>query len=253
MASIAARDRLIVALDLPSVAEARAFVDRAGPAVTFYKIGLELVMTGGLELARELAGEGKQVFLDMKLLDIGNTVERATRNAAGTGATFLTVHGHDGKTLRAAVAGKAGTRLRSPGRDRADQPRCGRSCRTGARRRGGRPGRPPRQARARGGLRRRCRLGARGRAGPRRGGARHRHRHARHPAGRRRGRRPEAGCDSSDRHRLGRRLCRGRPAHHRGAGSAFRQRTTSCRRSRKRSPCARSVRPADRGWPLRTI
>jgi orotidine-5'-phosphate decarboxylase len=112
LANIAARDRLIVALDLPGVAEARAFVDRAGAAVTFYKIGLELVMNGGLELARELAGEGKQVFLDMKLLDIGNTVEGATRNAAGTGATFLTVHGHDGKTLRAAAAGKAGTRLR---------------------------------------------------------------------------------------------------------------------------------------------
>ena len=101
-----------MALDLPSLAEARAFVVKAGPAVTFYKIGLELVMSGGLDLARELAGQGKQVFLDMKLLDIGNTVERATRNAAATGATFLTVHGHDSKTLRAAVAGKAGTRLR---------------------------------------------------------------------------------------------------------------------------------------------
>ncbi|MBX9588863.1 MAG: orotidine-5'-phosphate decarboxylase [Hyphomonadaceae bacterium] len=112
MASIPARDRLIVALDLPSVAAARAFVAKAGPAVTFYKIGLELVMTGGLELARELAGQGKQVFLDMKLLDIGNTVERATRSAAGTGATFLTVHGHDSKTLGAAVAGKAGTGLK---------------------------------------------------------------------------------------------------------------------------------------------
>jgi len=112
LASIPARDRLIVALDLPSLAEARTFVARAGPAVTFYKIGLELVMSGGLDLARELAGQGKQVFLDMKLLDIGNTVERATRNAAATGATFLTVHGHDSKTLRAAVAGKAGTRLR---------------------------------------------------------------------------------------------------------------------------------------------
>jgi orotidine-5'-phosphate decarboxylase len=112
LASIGARDRLIVALDLPSVADARAFVARAGSAVTFYKIGLELVMAGGLELARDLAGAGKQVFLDMKLLDIGNTVERATRNAAATGATFLTVHGHDGKTLLAAVAGKAGTRLK---------------------------------------------------------------------------------------------------------------------------------------------
>lgn len=112
MASISARDRLIVALDLPNVAEARALVAKAGPAVTFYKIGLELAMSGGLDLARELAGQGKQVFLDMKLLDIGNTVERATRNAAAAGATFLTVHGHDSKTLRAAAAGKTGTRLK---------------------------------------------------------------------------------------------------------------------------------------------
>jgi orotidine-5'-phosphate decarboxylase len=80
--------------------------------VTFYKIGLELVMAGGLDLARELVGRGKQVFLDMKLLDIENTVERATRSAAATGATFLTVHAQDGKTLRAAVAGKAGTSLK---------------------------------------------------------------------------------------------------------------------------------------------
>ena len=66
---------------------------------------------GGLDLARELSGAGKRVFLDMKLLDIENTVERATRNAAATGATFLTVHAHDAKTLRAALAGKAGTDL----------------------------------------------------------------------------------------------------------------------------------------------
>jgi orotidine-5'-phosphate decarboxylase len=112
VASITPRDRLIVALDFPSVADARAFVARAGEAVSFYKIGLELVMSGGLDLARELAREGKQVFLDMKLLDIGNTVERATRAAAATGATFLTVHAHDAKTLQAAVAGKAGTSLK---------------------------------------------------------------------------------------------------------------------------------------------
>jgi orotidine-5'-phosphate decarboxylase len=112
LASIPARDRMIVALDLPSTVEARNFVARMGPAATFYKIGLELVMAGGLDLARELAAQGKRVFLDMKLLDIGNTVERATRSAADTGATFLTVHGHDTKTLRAAAAGKAGTKLR---------------------------------------------------------------------------------------------------------------------------------------------
>src|SRR5262245_39174970 len=110
--NIAARDRLIVALDFAEVEAARGFVGRLGPAVTFYKIGLELAMSGGLELARHLAEHGKRVFLDLKLLDIENTVERATRSAAATGATFLTVHAHDRKTLRAAVAGKAGTGLR---------------------------------------------------------------------------------------------------------------------------------------------
>ena len=112
MASLAARDRLIVALDFPEVEAARAFVQRLGPAIAFYKIGLELALAGGPDLARELTQAGKQVFLDMKLLDIENTVERATRRAAATGATFLTVHAHDRKTLRAAVAGKAGTGLR---------------------------------------------------------------------------------------------------------------------------------------------
>ena len=107
-----ARDRLIVALDVPTLAEARALVERLGDAASFYKIGLELVMGGGLELARELTGRGKRVFLDMKLLDIGHTMERATRAAAATGATLLTVHGQDLKTLRAAIAGRAGTALK---------------------------------------------------------------------------------------------------------------------------------------------
>jgi orotidine-5'-phosphate decarboxylase len=111
LTSMGARDRLIVALDVPTTEAARALVDKLGDAVGFYKIGLELIMNGGLDLARELVGNGKRVFLDMKLLDIENTVERATRNAAATGATFLTVHAHDLKTLRAAVAGKAGTSL----------------------------------------------------------------------------------------------------------------------------------------------
>jgi orotidine-5'-phosphate decarboxylase len=110
--SLSARDRLIVALDLPTVAQAKALADRLGDEVTFYKIGLELVMGGGLDLARELAQAGKQIFLDMKLLDIGNTVERATRSAAATGATFLTIHGVDTKTLKAAAAGRAGTSLK---------------------------------------------------------------------------------------------------------------------------------------------
>jgi orotidine-5'-phosphate decarboxylase len=108
----AMRERLIVALDVPTVDAARAMVARLGPRATFYKIGLELVMRGGLDLARELTRSGRRVFLDVKLLDIGNTITRATRAAADTGATFLTVHAQDGKTLRAAVAGKEGTALK---------------------------------------------------------------------------------------------------------------------------------------------
>src|SRR5262245_2077035 len=109
---IALRDRLIVALDVSTAEEARGLVRRLGAAVGFYKVGLELAMAGGLDLARELVGAGKRVFLDMKLLDIENTVERATRNAAASGATCLTVHAQDEKTLRAAVEGKAGTKLK---------------------------------------------------------------------------------------------------------------------------------------------
>jgi orotidine-5'-phosphate decarboxylase len=111
LAGMGARDRLIVALDVATPEEARALVAKLGDTVGFYKIGLELAMAGGLDLARELVRNGKRVFLDMKLLDIENTVERATRNAAAIGATFLTVHALDLKTLRAARAGKAGTSL----------------------------------------------------------------------------------------------------------------------------------------------
>ena len=113
MASIdKARERLIVGLDVPDVTAARAMVRTLGDAVSFYKIGLELVMRGGLPLVEELAREGLKVFLDVKLLDIPNTVERAVHNAAASGATFLTVHATDGKTLRAAAQGAVGTDLR---------------------------------------------------------------------------------------------------------------------------------------------
>jgi len=112
LANISLSDRLIVALDVPTIADARGLVGRLGVGVTFYKIGLELVMAGGLAFARELADAGKRVFLDAKLLDIETTVERATRNAAAAGATFLTVHAQDAKTLRAALAGRAGTELK---------------------------------------------------------------------------------------------------------------------------------------------
>jgi orotidine-5'-phosphate decarboxylase len=112
LSNISLSDRLIVALDVPTLEAARGLVGRLGAGVTFYKIGLELVMAGGLALVRELTDTGQRVFLDMKLLDIETTVERATRNAAAAGATFLTVHAQDAKTLRAALAGRAGTDLK---------------------------------------------------------------------------------------------------------------------------------------------
>jgi orotidine-5'-phosphate decarboxylase len=106
------RERLIIALDVPEPDEARRLVREIGDAAEFYKIGLELVMRGGLSLVRELADRGLKIFLDMKLLDIANTVEKATRNAAQSGATFLTIHALDGKTIRAAAAGAAGSQLK---------------------------------------------------------------------------------------------------------------------------------------------
>ena len=81
-------------------------------AVHFYKLGLELLFAGGLDLARVLKSQGKHVFLDMKLLDIGNTVERAVANATEFGVDFLTVHGHDLKTMRAAVTGRGTSKLK---------------------------------------------------------------------------------------------------------------------------------------------
>ncbi|MBL8847909.1 MAG: orotidine-5'-phosphate decarboxylase [Hyphomicrobium zavarzinii] len=106
------QDHLIVALDMPTVEEARRLVAVLGESVTFYKVGLELLFAGGLDLARDLRRQGKRVFLDMKLLDIGNTVERAVANATELDVTFLTVHGHDLKTLRAAVSGRGGSGLK---------------------------------------------------------------------------------------------------------------------------------------------
>lgn len=107
-----ARDRLIVALDMPTIEEASRLVASLDETVSFYKVGLELLFAGGLDLARDLRHHGKRVFLDMKLLDIGNTVERAVANAKELGVNFLTVHGHDLKTLRAAVAGRGSSPLK---------------------------------------------------------------------------------------------------------------------------------------------
>ena len=105
------RDRLIVALDLSEVKAAEAMVDRLGEAVSFYKIGFELALAGGIPLARALARSGKKVFLDLKLHDIANTVARATAGAAELGATFFTVHAFL-PTMRAAVEGRGKTSLK---------------------------------------------------------------------------------------------------------------------------------------------
>jgi orotidine-5'-phosphate decarboxylase len=104
--------RLIVALDVPSVEEARAVVKMLGDSVGVYKIGLELLFSGGFALAEELAGHGHAVFVDAKLLDIEATIERATAAVARMGVTFLTVHALDRKTLEAAVRGRGDSPLK---------------------------------------------------------------------------------------------------------------------------------------------
>jgi orotidine-5'-phosphate decarboxylase len=107
----APRDRLIVALDVPSIPAAAALVERIGDAVSFYKIGYQLAFAGGMALAETLVGAGKQVFLDLKLHDIGNTVEKGVESVARTGATFVTVHAYP-QTMKAAVAARGGAGLR---------------------------------------------------------------------------------------------------------------------------------------------
>ena len=108
---IAHRDRLIVALDLPSVDAAEAMIARLGDSVTFYKIGYQLAYAGGLPLIRQLADSGKKVFADLKLHDIGNTVARGVESVAALGATFLTVHAYP-QTMKAAVEARAGSGLK---------------------------------------------------------------------------------------------------------------------------------------------
>ena len=99
------RERLIVALDVPSLDGAQAMVALLGNAVSFYKIGYQLAFAGGLDYARKLAQSGKRVFLDLKLHDIGNTVAAGVESVAGLGASFLTVHAYP-QVMAAAVAAR---------------------------------------------------------------------------------------------------------------------------------------------------
>src|SRR6201996_6457102 len=108
---IATKDRLIVALDLSGVEQAEAMVARLGDSATFYKIGYQLAYAGGLPLVRKLADQGKKVFIDLKLHDIGNTVARGVGSIAKLGATFLTVHAYP-QTMKAAVEARAGSGLK---------------------------------------------------------------------------------------------------------------------------------------------
>jgi orotidine-5'-phosphate decarboxylase len=105
------RDRLIVALDVPSIEMALSLITRLGRSVSFYKIGYQLGYAGGLQFAHQLIDDGKQVFLDFKLHDIGNTVEKGVESVARMGASFLTVHAYP-QTMQAAGKGKRASKLK---------------------------------------------------------------------------------------------------------------------------------------------
>ncbi|NKK69245.1 orotidine-5'-phosphate decarboxylase [Rhizobium leguminosarum bv. viciae] len=105
-----ARERLIVGLDVPTIGEAERLVSTLGDDILFYKIGYQLVFAGGLEFARDLAASGKKIFLDMKLLDIDNTVASGVENIAKMGMSMLTLHAYP-KAMKAAVEAAAGSGL----------------------------------------------------------------------------------------------------------------------------------------------
>lgn len=109
--SIPRRERLMVALDVPSAKEARTMVESLGESVRFYKIGLELFTSGGyFELLDWLAARDKKVFADLKFYDIPETVRRAVANLKDRGATFVTVHGHR-SVMQAAVSAQSGVKI----------------------------------------------------------------------------------------------------------------------------------------------
>jgi orotidine-5'-phosphate decarboxylase len=102
---------IIVALDVETADDARALVARLGDSVGFYKVGMELYAAAGMEFVKELIALDKDVFLDMKFYDIGETVRRAVAQVARTGVRFLTVHG-SGAVMRAAVEGRGDSSLK---------------------------------------------------------------------------------------------------------------------------------------------
>jgi orotidine-5'-phosphate decarboxylase len=104
------RERLIVGLDVPTVREAEAIVRKIGDDVIIYKIGYQLAFAGGLEMARDLVKSGKKIFLDMKLLDIDNTVASGVENIVKMGVTMLTIHAYP-KAMKAAVSAAKGSGL----------------------------------------------------------------------------------------------------------------------------------------------
>lgn len=105
-------DRLIVALDVPTISEARALIDRLDGVVGFFKLGLWLQFAAGFDgLIERLLNKEKKVFLDAKMFDIGETVKQGVARAAERGVTFVTVHG-DGDIVRAAAEGKKGSNLK---------------------------------------------------------------------------------------------------------------------------------------------
>jgi len=105
-----ARERLIVGLDVPTLGEAEKIVSTLGDDILYYKIGYQLVFAGGLEFARELAQTGKKIFLDMKLLDIDNTIASGVENIVKMGMSMLTLHAYP-KAMKAAVEAAKGSDL----------------------------------------------------------------------------------------------------------------------------------------------
>ncbi|KAA6205686.1 MAG: orotidine-5'-phosphate decarboxylase [Candidatus Tokpelaia sp.] len=108
--SLPLAERLIISLDVPTVAQAQALVTNLGDTAIFYKIGYQLILAGGLDFARELVAQGKKVFLDMKILDIDHTIAKAVENAVRLGVSMLSLHAYP-QAMRAAAAAAQGSPL----------------------------------------------------------------------------------------------------------------------------------------------